>query len=95
MRAGTTRRRHKVDVVLDLHHQGTYTDPDGRWSRGDDVAERHRTAAARGSSTGIALQGRLDAAHGTDSKGYANSRATRHARPLSRNAYGLLGRPPC
>ncbi len=90
----------KVEVVLDLHHQGTYTDPDGSMVTG---ATTWPNATATADALGIRPQFDQDVETSkkvvstlltaTDGKGYANfSRYPGTLPPgISRNAYGLLG----
>ena len=90
----------KVEVVLDLHHQGTYKDPDGSMVTG---ATTWPNATATADALGIRPQFDEDVETSkkvvstlltaTDGKGYANfSRYPGTLPPgISRNAYGLLG----
>ena len=90
----------KVEVVLDLHHQGTYMDPDGSMVTG---ATTWPNATATADELGIRPQFDEDVETSkkvvstlltaTDGKGYANfSRYPGTLPPgISRNAYGLLG----
>ncbi len=90
----------KVEVVLDLHHQGTYQDPDGSMVTG---ATTWPNATATADALGIRPQFDQDVETSkkvvstlltaTDGKGYANfSRYPGTLPPgISRNAYGLLG----
>jgi hypothetical protein len=90
----------KVDVVLDLHHQGTYADPDGSmvtgatfWPNATEtaaqlgIADQFEDVITRSTQTVSTLLAALE------SKGYANfSRYPGTLPPgISRNAYGLLG----
>ena len=90
----------KVEVVLDLHHQGSYVDPDGSLVTG---ATTWPNATATADALGIRPQFDEDVETSkkvvstlltaTDGKGYANfSRYPGTLPPgISRNAYGLLG----
>ena len=90
----------KVEVVLDLHHQGSYVDPDGSLMTG---ATTWPNATATADALGIRPQFDEDVETSkkvvstlltaTDGKGYANfSRYPGTLPPgISRNAYGLLG----
>jgi predicted deacylase len=90
----------KVEVVLDLHHQGTYQDPDGSMVT---AATTWPNATATADALGIRPQFDEDVETSkkvvstlltaTDGKGYANfSRYPGTLPPgISRNAYGLLG----
>ena len=90
----------KVDVVLDLHHQGTYVDPDGSMVTGATfwpnatgtaaelgITDRFNDVIVRSKQTVSTLLAALE------NKGYANfSRYPGTTPPgISRNAYGLLG----
>ena len=90
----------KVDVVLDLHHQGTYADPDGTmvtgatfWPNATETAaglgitDQFNDVIVRSKQTVSTLLAALE------NKGYANfSRYPGTTPPgISRNAYGLLG----
>jgi len=90
----------KVEVVLDLHHQGTYVDPDGSmvtaattWPNAFATADALgiRDAFDEDVETSKKVVSTLLTA--TDRKGYANfSRYPGTLPPgISRNAYGLLG----
>jgi len=90
----------KVEVVLDLHHQGTYVDPDGSmvtaattWPNAFATADALgiRPAFDQDVETSKKVVSTLLTA--TDGKGYANfSRYPGTLPPgISRNAYGLLG----
>ena len=90
----------KVEVVLDLHHQGTYVDPDGSmvtaattWPNAFATADALgiRPAFDEDVETSKKVVSTLLTA--TDGKGYANfSRYPGTLPPgISRNAYGLLG----
>ena len=90
----------KVEVVLDLHHQGTYVDPDGSmvtaattWPNAFGTADALgiRPAFDEDVETSKKVVSTLLTA--TDGKGYANfSRYPGTLPPgISRNAYGLLG----
>ena len=90
----------KVEVVLDLHHQGTYVDPDGSmvtaattWPNAFATADALgiRDAFDEDVETSKKVVSTLLTA--TDGKGYANfSRYPGTLPPgISRNAYGLLG----
>ena len=90
----------KVEVVLDLHHQGTYKDPDGSMVTG---ATTWPNATGTADALGIRSQFDKDVETSkkvvstlltaTDGKCYANfSRYPGTLPPgISRNAYGLLG----
>ena len=90
----------EVEVVLDLHHQGTYKDPDGSmvtaattWPNATETADELgiRDAFDEDVETSKKVVSTLLTA--TDGKGYANfSRYPGTLPPgISRNAYGLLG----
>jgi hypothetical protein len=90
----------EVEVVLDLHHQGTYRDPDGSmvtaattWPNATATADALgiRKAFDEDIETSKKVVSTLLTA--TDGKGYANfSRYPGTLPPgISRNAYGLLG----
>ena len=90
----------EVEVVLDLHHQGTYRDPDGSmvtaattWPNAFATADALgiRPAFDKDVETSKKVVSTLLTA--TDGKGYANfSRYPGTLPPgISRNAYGLLG----
>ena len=90
----------EVEVVLDLHHQGTYRDPDGSmvtaattWPNATETADELgiREAFDEDIETSKKVVSTLLTA--TDRKGYANfSRYPGTLPPgISRNAYGLLG----
>ena len=90
----------KVEVVLDLHHQGTYVDPDGSM-----VTAATTWPNATGTADALGIRPQFDEdietskkvvstlLTATDGKGYANfSRYPGTLPPgISRNAYGLLG----
>jgi predicted deacylase len=90
----------KVEVVLDLHHQGTYVDPDGSM-----VTAATTWPNAFGTADALGIREQFDEdvetskkvvstlLTATDGKGYANfSRYPGTLPPgISRNAYGLLG----
>jgi predicted deacylase len=90
----------KVEVVLDLHHQGTYVDPDGSM-----VTAATTWPNAFATADALGIRDRFDEdvetskkvvstlLTATDGKGYANfSRYPGTLPPgISRNAYGLLG----
>ena len=90
----------EVEVVLDLHHQGTYQDPDGSmvtaattWPNATGTADELgiRDEFDKDIETSKKVVSTLLTA--TDGKGYANfSRYPGTLPPgISRNAYGLLG----
>jgi predicted deacylase len=90
----------EVEVVLDLHHQGTYRDPDGSmvtaattWPNATGTADELgiRDEFDKDIETSKKVVSTLLTA--TDGKGYANfSRYPGTLPPgISRNAYGLLG----
>jgi predicted deacylase len=90
----------EVEVVLDLHHQGTYVDPDGSMVT---AATTWPNATGTAEALGILDEFEEDIETSkkvvstlltaTDGKGYANfSRYPGTLPPgISRNAYGLLG----